>query len=273
MSPKLRNSMSFDPNVVFSGAMTGLAFLWFIHRDNYRTSDNEVVVGRLSVHGAQEERIKMDKLQQLIIIVDAVQTLKLSDLIVNQKYSVDRLKAVHTKFGRRLIAYLDACHFGTLTDEDVSKLNNEKLLFTCAGVKPGSPTVVNFEHDRGYIEFCDSTFHTIRSTEVLPYERIEETYLCDMECAVYNFRKGDVVAVSPRPTTPPFHHPPTPFTTPSPEYPSPESSVWRFEPCGRRASFKHFVRGPVEGPTIDRFERSTLTYLGDEQLETRVTNS
>nr|CAD7461880.1 unnamed protein product [Timema tahoe] len=70
--------------------------------------------------------------------------------------------------------------------------------------------------DRGYIEFCDSTCHTIRVTEVLPYERIEESYLCDMTCAVYNFRKGDVVAVLPRPP-PPFrapHHPPQPFTTP-----------------------------------------------------------
>nr|CAD7575537.1 unnamed protein product [Timema californicum] len=98
------------------------------------------------------ERIKMDKLQQLINIVDAVQTLKLSDLIVDQKYSVDRLEEVDTKFGRRLIAYLDGefcvflpCRFGTLTDEDVCELNNEKLLFNCAGVKPGSPTAVNFE--------------------------------------------------------------------------------------------------------------------------------
>nr|CAD7434200.1 unnamed protein product [Timema monikensis] len=96
--------------------------------------------------------IKMDKLQQLITIVDTVQTLKLSDLIVDQKYSVDRLKAVDTNFGRRLLAYLDGefcvflpCRFGTLTDEDMCELNNEKLLFTCAGVKPGSPTVVNFE--------------------------------------------------------------------------------------------------------------------------------
>nr|CAD7596058.1 unnamed protein product [Timema genevievae] len=77
--------------------------------------------------------------------------------------------------------------------------------------------VVNQDREeRGYIEFCDSSCHTIRATEVLPYERIEESCLCDMTCAVYNFRKGDVVSVSPRPP-PHFQSPqhlPTTFMTP-----------------------------------------------------------
>nr|CAD7413153.1 unnamed protein product [Timema poppensis] len=104
---------------------------------------------------------------------------------------------------------------------DFKTLNN----ISGSGTPSSSSVRSTPSHDRGYIEFCDSTFHTIRATELLPYERIEEIYLWDMECVVYNFRKGDVVAVSPRPTTPPFHQPPTPFTTPSPEYPSPEASV------------------------------------------------
>nr|CAD7200664.1 unnamed protein product [Timema douglasi] len=57
--------------------------------------------------------------------------------------------------------------------------------------------VVNYDRgvpqERGYIEFCDSTCHTIRVTKVLSYERIDESYLCDITCAVYNFHKGDVV--------------------------------------------------------------------------------
>nr|CAD7266777.1 unnamed protein product [Timema shepardi] len=191
------------------------------------------------------EWFKMDKLQQLVNMVDTVQTVKLCDLTVDQKYSVDKLKAVNTKFGRRLIAYLDGefcvflpCRFGTLTDEDVCELNKEKLVFTCAGVKPGMLTMLRTSYinlmfvghtiagraymtvenvhsvavsdrhviykveQRGYIEFCDSTRHTIRATEVLPYKRIEETYMCDMTCTVYNFCKGDDVAMLPRPPPP-----------------------------------------------------------------------
>nr|CAD7426034.1 unnamed protein product [Timema monikensis] len=91
---------------------------------------------------ATVERIKMDKIQQMINIVDAVQTIKLCDLIVDQNYPVYKLKSVDTKLGRRLITYLDGelcvflpCRFGTLTDEDVCDLNKDKLIFTCALIK------------------------------------------------------------------------------------------------------------------------------------------
>nr|CAD7264680.1 unnamed protein product [Timema shepardi] len=83
--------------------------------------------------------------------------------------------------------------------------------------------------ERGNIELCDSTCHTIRAMEVLPYERIEESYMCDMTCAVYNFLKCDVVAVFPRPP-PPFrapHQPPSPFMTPLPPPPRTESSAYK----------------------------------------------
>nr|CAD7409607.1 unnamed protein product [Timema cristinae] len=167
----------------------------------------------------------MDKLQQLVNIVDAVQTVKLCDLTVDQKYLVDKLKAVITKFGRRIIAYLDCefcvflpIRFDTLTDEDVYTLTMlrsgySNLMFvghTIEGraymtgenvhsVAVSDRQVIYKIEERGYIEFCDSTCHTKRAMEVLPYERIKETYMCDMTYTVYNFRKGDVVAVLPRP--------------------------------------------------------------------------
>nr|CAD7462730.1 unnamed protein product [Timema tahoe] len=73
----------------------------------------------------------------------------------------------------------------------------------------------------------------IRATEVLPIERIEESYLCDMTYAVYNFRKGDAVAVLSRPPTP-FqapHHPLQPLTTPQPLPPPPESPAYPPPEC------------------------------------------
>nr|CAD7267313.1 unnamed protein product [Timema shepardi] len=34
------------------------------------------------------------------------------------------------------------------------------------------------------------TYHKVRVMEVLPYKRLEESYLCDMICAAYNFHNG-----------------------------------------------------------------------------------
>nr|CAD7202586.1 unnamed protein product [Timema douglasi] len=91
----------------------------------------------------------MDKLQQLINIVGAVQTLKLSDLNVDQKYSVDRLKAVDTKLGRRLIAYLDE----NIHSVDVS---DRHVIYKVVNHDRGVP------QDRVYIEFCDSTLDPLK---------------------------------------------------------------------------------------------------------------
>nr|CAD7575809.1 unnamed protein product [Timema californicum] len=87
--------------------------------------------------------------------------------------------------------------------------------------------------------------HTIRATEVLPYERIEESYLCDMTCTVYNFCKGDVVIVLPKPP-PPFlapHNPPPPFMTPQQPPPPPEF------PAYHTSEYAHLESSACPPPT------------------------
>nr|CAD7266215.1 unnamed protein product [Timema shepardi] len=78
----------------------------------------------------------------VVNIVDAVQTLKLSDLNVDQKYSVDKLKVVVTKFGRRLIVYIDGCAYMTAENINTLDVSDRHVIYK---VK-----------DRGYIEFYDS---------------------------------------------------------------------------------------------------------------------
>nr|CAD7457154.1 unnamed protein product [Timema tahoe] len=64
------------------------------------------------------------------------------------------------------------------------------------------------KEERGYIEFCDSTYNTIRATEVISYERIEETYL------------------SYPPPDSPEYPPQEPSAYQTSEYSEPESPAW-----------------------------------------------
>nr|CAD7411971.1 unnamed protein product [Timema cristinae] len=93
-------------------------------------------------------------------------------------------------------------------DEDVFDLNREKLIFTCAGVKPGSPTVEIFER-------VEETGSRIEQLTTISWQHISTG--------------SDVVAVFLR-SPPPFrapHHSPTHFMTPLPSPPRSESSVYK----------------------------------------------
>nr|CAD7199950.1 unnamed protein product [Timema douglasi] len=127
---------------------------------------------RIPENTSAHEWFKTDKLQQLVNNVDAMQTVKLCDLIVDQKYSVDKLKAVNTKFERHLIAYLYgefcvflACRFGTLTDEDVCELNNGKLgTFGCVAL--ASTTLPSSTPPETTLNDATTTTLTLRVTSV-----------------------------------------------------------------------------------------------------------
>nr|CAD7446760.1 unnamed protein product [Timema bartmani] len=129
----------------------------------------------------------------------------------------------------------------------------------CRRILSGRPFGVEcVPQERGYIEFCDSTYHTIRATELLIHERIEESYLCDMTCSVYNFRKGDVVAVLPRalPPNTTLHN--AIATTHTPKHHVDNNSV--FVPTGRCIPARYvFLIVSVLGALTTSIMRSSMS--------------